>query len=279
MRFSLSLGLKNGSQKMLSFKELFIQKSFNQKLIDASVSLSSLSHQLHLRFDNKDIIIAASYEGKTDPWFSSLCSLVIGKSLNEADLLSLSDWENVFHDDQTFWELKQDSAHEIFNEALELLHATLDTFRGRDYLYKPMSALICRCFGVRESDVLDHLKQEVLATVENLGEKTKAGMGCRTCVPQLERWLSKDQHKSSRYYKDRPMADWLLQIDQTLKLFPKALEWDMQVESFKQGIVIISFNKIVSQKEEEEVGTKLQGFLASGVDAELSFFLRRSRQA
>jgi hypothetical protein len=36
------------------------------------------------------------------------------------------------------------------------LRSALDIYRGREYLYKEPEALICRCFGVRENDVLDY---------------------------------------------------------------------------------------------------------------------------
>lgn len=79
-----------------------------------------------------------------------------------------------------------------------------------------------------------------------------------------------------RVYKTKPIADWLLEIDYMLSCFPPAAEWQMQVESFKNRMVVITFKKDVSQKELEETGIELQRFLAAGVDEGLSFFLRRA---
>lgn len=263
---------------MQNFKQLFLQKSHNFLLENPSTHVEYEGHTLYLRFDNRDVVMAASYTGNTDPWLSSLCELVKFKTLNEANQLTFEDWKKVFKDDQSFWEMLEDSSHDVFFVALEMLKVALNIFRGRDYLYEKMSPLICRCFGIREADVLDHMKKEEHPTVESLGISTKAGMGCRSCVSQLNRWLVTADKAATRHFKGRSIADWLLMIDASLVLFPRAQEWKMEIESFKSGQVIISFDKDTSQKEEEEMGRKLQGFLASDLDSDLSFFLRRSRQ-
>jgi bacterioferritin-associated ferredoxin len=150
----------------------------------------------------------------------------------------------------------------------------LDIYRGREYLYREASPLICRCFGVRESDVIDLLKTETDPTLEALSKKTRAGMGCRSCVTQLSRWLAINHPQTkSRFYKDRPVVDWMLDIDSALTKFFEGKDWELEIYSFKGQQVIISFNKEVSQKEEEAMALELQRFLGAEVDGDLGFFL------
>lgn len=264
---------------MKNFKELFANKAYNSELLNASVqvSLPVSGHTLFLRFNSKDIIMEARYTGPTDPWLSSLCYLLIDKSLHDASLLDLSAWDLHFSNDQTFWDLKAEISQDIFIPALELLRAALNIFRGREYLYQESSPLLCRCFGVRESDLASFIKKEESPTLAHFCEKTKAGMGCRTCLPEITKRLDQQIPQSiKRIYKDKTHAEWMLLIDEALNKFPLKKDWSMEITGLKNNQVMISFDKDVSQKEKEEVNRKLQGFLAGAVDSDLSFFLRRS---
>jgi bacterioferritin-associated ferredoxin len=265
---------------MTSFKELFQANTFKSPLADASVTVSSTcGHQLFLRINSRDIIINATYTGPVDPWFASLCYLLINQNIDQALSMNLSRWDQAFQADQFYWDLKQEHQDDIFFPALELLKVALDVYQGKEHLYLPASPLVCRCFGVRESDVLHQLQSDPKLTLTALAAKTKAGMGCRSCVPQLQRWLEgADARPVSRYYKQKSRADWILEIDEALKDFPDALPWQMQVESFSAQQVIISYEQDISQARLEEVSGKLQRYLASVVDSDLGFFLRRSRQ-
>lgn len=268
---------------MTKFSDYFTSETYLKVLPNSSVdvTLDKTGHTLYLKIDSKEKITAVSYQGKLSPWLSSMCEILEGKSLNEALLLSRKKWEVLFQEDTSFWDyLHEDAAdEEVFFYPLELLRASLDLYRGREFLYEEMSPLICRCFGVRESDVLSYLKKNPEPNLEDLTKKTKAGMGCRSCLPQMRRLLSLNGPKNrERFHKDKSHADWLLDIDYMLSCFPESLEWKMNVESFKDKRVTISFDKDVSQSEEEEVAQRLQGFLAAGVDLDLSFFLSSSKR-
>lgn len=263
---------------MTKFKNLIQTKAFNQVVESPSVSVTFKEHTLTLRFDSKDIVLGAGFSGRFDPWIASMCSLLIGKSLNEASSISWKDWDDGFKDDQLYWDLKREEEDQFFHLPLELLKASLDIFRGREYLYQEASPLICRCFGVRESDVLEHLQKEANPTLESLAGQSKAGMGCRSCVPQLKRWLLlHEEKKHKHHFKARPIVDWLVQIDYQLNQFPHAEEWKMELRGMKENRVSISFDKTVTQVEEEKMARELQGFLGSAVDLDLAFFLRSAR--
>jgi bacterioferritin-associated ferredoxin len=265
---------------MINFKD-FIGGLHKAPIENPSVQVTSkvTAQTLYLKFDNQDVVIKASYSGQVDPWLGSLCSIVSGKTLNEMTTLCWKDWAQTFEHDQSFWDLKSEKEDEFFFASLELLKASLDTYRGREYLYKESQSLICRCFGVRENDVLDYIKSTDDPTPEGLATVSKAGMGCRSCVPQLTRWLSIQMPKTqAHFYKEKPRAHWLLEIDYMLSCFPEAADWKMEIESFQGTQVSILFDKKVSQAEEENVSIQLQDFLAAALDSDLSFFLIRNRQ-
>jgi hypothetical protein len=263
---------------MTKFKTYLTENSFQKKIESPSVSVTLRDKTLHLRFDSKDLVAEASYEGSNDFWLASLCGLILNKSVAEISSFTLKTWEEKFKDDQLFWDLRTELGHPFFFAPLELLHAALDILRGREELYYEQSPLICRCFGAREEDVLSHLKNNETPTLDSLAGENKAGMGCRSCVPQLERWLVLHEKKERKhFYKERPVADWLVDIDYMVSCFPKAQDWKMEVTGMKGAQVSISFDKEVSQREEEAVAKELQDFLSASIDSDLGFFLRRAR--
>lgn len=252
---------------------------FNSVQLHPSVQvcLKTTGHKLFLKFDSKDVLQNITYTGPEDLWLESICQICEGKSLFELSQLSLNDWDKVFSSDQVYWDLKVEKADQFFFTALELLKSALDIYRGRDYLYKEPEALICRCFGVRENDVLGYIRTTEDPTPEGLASATNAGMGCRSCVPQLTKWLSINKPKTqNHFYKEKPRAHWLLEIDYMLTCFPDCGDWHMEVKSFQGNQVSITFKKEVSQREEEEMAVKLQDFLGAALDSDLSFFLIRS---
>lgn len=250
-----------------------------QETPSVQVTSQATTHTLYLKFNSQDVLTKASYTGPVDPWLGSLCSITNGKTLNQMTTMSWKDWDKSFEHDQTFWDLKSEKAEDFFFAPLELLKAGLDSYRGREYLYKDSEALICRCFGVRENDVMDYIRVTDDPTPEGLATACKAGMGCRSCVPQLTKWLSVNMPKTqNHFYKEKTRAHWLLEIDYMLSCFPESADWNMEVKSFQGTQVSITFDKKVSQAEEEEVAVRLQDFLAAGLDSDLSFFLIRKLQ-
>lgn len=263
---------------MKKFKDFFDNCLFNKVLDNPSVSVKLDDHTLFLRFDSQDVLLQASYSGIANPWISSLCFLIEGRPIKTLINFNLQNWQDHFKEDLFFADVF-DSQQDIFiHKPLELLKAALHVYLGKDHLYSISDPLVCRCFGVRESDITEHLKKEKNPTLNTLADSTKAGMGCRSCVSQLNRWMAlEDLANSKRFFKDKSLADWIIEIDLQLSCFAKASDWGMEVSSFKNSQVVITYQKEVSQKEEEIVGKDLQDFLASSVDPDLVFFLKSSR--
>lgn len=263
---------------MTGFKIFLSDLKHRKPLYDANAIVTRDGTTLFLKFDSRDIIVNASYEGPSDIWIASLCEILKDMPLAEARQVTFSHWELAWKDDQFFWDMKLENGDRVFFTPLELLHTAIDVYRGREFLYHEESPLICRCFGVREKDVMSFLESATDVTLEALSKATKAGMGCRSCMPQLKQWLKIPSDGSTRFYNSRPVADWIVEIDNALVRFPLAKNWKMNVESMKGNIVMISYEHSATQKEEEEVTRKLQGFLSVASDTGLAFFLTRSRQ-
>lgn len=256
---------------MISLRHCLSKEAYHRKLENPSVRVTHTisGHTLFLKFGPKDLIQEAAYEGPRDIWLASLCYLLQGKNAQAAGELTLKSWEKSFQEDQEFWDLWTEKSQDIFFTPLELLKASLDRYQGREYLYKDASPLICRCFGIREADLkADH------------SLKYKAGMGCRSCKPQLEKWIKDSEviQRKVRHYKNRPLADWVLLVEEKLSAFSRLSEWKLEVESFKDKAVIITYQKNATQREEEETSKLLQAYLGAEVDPDLGFFLRRARQ-
>jgi hypothetical protein len=251
---------------MISFKQLLSANAHNYPLTSPSVSVGCLSgHTLHLLIDKKEYILEASFDGPFDPWLCALCFMITNKHIHEAGELTLKDWESTLGSEQLFWDLWADREEMVWFRPLEMLRASIDKFQGKEHLYTESSPLICRCFGLMEEDIIP-------------GIKSRAGMGCRTCLPQLERLLSEKEsnvtHKR-RYFKEISHADWLIIADEKLQSFSFKEEWGMEIGGFKGSGIVVEYKNKVSQKEEEEMASKLQAYLGGAVDSGLSFFLRR----
>lgn len=263
---------------MKKFSELCSEKAFNFPIEFPSTTVRNNSHALMLRFTSSDILSGASYLGDFDPWLSGMCNLIVGKNLTELLTFSLSDMKSAYQHDESFNEALKLMEKLFFYPHLELLKASLDVYRGQNHLYLKSSPLVCRCFGVRECDILSFLKKESFPSLEAFASFSDAGKGCRTCMPQLKKWLSyKDFKEHKRFYKNRAVADWLLEIENKLQEFSKYKEWNFVVRGLKEQQVTISFDKDVTQLEEEEMGVNLQGYLSGAIDPDLAFFFIRAR--
>lgn len=262
---------------MIKFKDLLLTNSFHKKLEAPSASAQSSSslRRLDLRFDSKDVIFTTGYSGKPDIWYEALCQCLVGMRFTEAQDFSWKNFDETYGDDAFYWERKSEALDHIFFESFELLRTALDVYRGREYIYGESSPLICRCFGVREADVMSFLKGQEIVTLEKLAQETKASMGCRSCLPQLKKLLNVPLESEKRLVAGKSKADWILCIDEALRIFPFTEEWQLRLEEFSRNSVIITYDLQVTQKELETVGRKLQGFLGSETTPEFVFFLRR----
>lgn len=263
---------------MIRFKD-FLQRTASVAPERSTVSLRFQATTLSLTIDKKDVITEAVFSGPYEPLSAALAQFVQGLSVNKASQTGKEIWEEAFREDETFWEYVADEESELFNKPLELLRATIDLYLGREHLYEPSSPLVCLCFGIREADIVHHLKSHKAPTLATLQSAYRVGMGCRTCLPQVKRYLSLHAPSADRYFKERSRSSWILQADQLLRSFEAASEWGMEIESFKGKQMVISYQRQSSQKEAEEMSKRVQLFFAEALDSDLAFFLRRALHA
>src|SRR5690606_39064983 len=145
---------------MTSFKEVITSDKYNRRLDFPSDSLSNGEQTLFLQFDSKDQLVNASYSGKKSCWLNVLCEIGVGLTLSELRSLAWDKYEDRFEKDQLFWDLRQEKEIDFFFKEYERFLEALGLFQGREYLYEEKSPLVCRCFGVREEEVLSYLNKD-----------------------------------------------------------------------------------------------------------------------
>jgi len=227
------------------------EHSYFYKMPDSTISTTSVDgFTLYLKIDKAECIYEVSFDGPYDSPFRDLCAEIEGKTIDE---ISRKD----------FYQLAPEN--NIWLKSYELLRAALFRYSGKAFLYESLDPVVCHCFGVRRSELL--IKKE-----------TRAGKGCRSCLPYLEvaDRLAPQLKNNQRYFKNTSFADWLLLTDEKIKKFPTANEWGFYISGMNSYSITIHYSKQVSQKEEEQMNVLIQDFLRAEVDSDLSFFLSRS---
>ncbi|MDQ7780086.1 MAG: Fe-S cluster assembly protein NifU [Planctomycetota bacterium] len=115
---------------------------------------------------------------------SALTEMIKGKTLAEAAKITNDDIANYLGG------LPKEKMH-CSVMGREALDAAIAGFRGLPYR-KPEDegTLICKCFGVTEEKIRRVAIENNLTTPEEVTNYTKAGGGCGSCVPEIERILA-----------------------------------------------------------------------------------------
>ncbi len=71
----------------------------------------------------------------------------------------------------------------------EALEAAVADYRGEKPPQKEEGEIVCQCFGVTDIKLKRVIKENNLRTVEDVTNFTKAGGGCGSCVPDIEKIL------------------------------------------------------------------------------------------
>jgi hypothetical protein len=234
-----------------------IETTYFYKMPDPDISTTSDDGQiLHLKIDKTERIYEASFEGCNDSQIGDLCAEILGKTVNE-----------ILNKD--FYQLLSEKLNTLENtiwmKSYELLRAALYRYLGKAFLYESLDPVVCHCFGIKRSELL-------------LNQETRAGKGCRSCLPYLAAsdGTSQLSKENRRYFKNISFADWLLLADEKIKKFPMATDWGLNLSGMNSYSITIDYTKAVSQKEEEQMNILIQDFLRAEVDSDLSFFLSRA---
>ncbi|MCK5504518.1 MAG: Fe-S cluster assembly protein NifU [Thermodesulfovibrionia bacterium] len=71
----------------------------------------------------------------------------------------------------------------------EALEAAVANYRGEKPAEVEGGEIVCQCFGVTDQKIKRVVKENNLHTVEDVTNFTKAGGGCESCVPDIEKIL------------------------------------------------------------------------------------------
>jgi NifU-like protein len=124
---------------------------------------------------------------------SALTELIKGKTLDEALALSnqnIADYLGGLPDEKMHCSV-------MGREALE---AAIADYRGEALPAETKEKVLCKCFEVTEEKIRKVATENHLTTVEQVTHFTKAGGGCGTCIPDIERLLKE-------IWSEKPVAD------------------------------------------------------------------------
>ncbi|MBI5099638.1 MAG: Fe-S cluster assembly protein NifU [Nitrospirae bacterium] len=72
----------------------------------------------------------------------------------------------------------------------EALEAAIANYRGEKPPEVEAGEIVCQCFGVTDQKIKRVVKENNLHTIEDVTNFTKAGGGCGSCVPDIEKILN-----------------------------------------------------------------------------------------
>lgn len=201
--------------------------------------------KLYLKLDENDRIVDARYQtfgcGSAIASGSALTELVIGKTMDEAARLTNDDIAGYLGG------LPEEKMHcSVMGK--EALDAAIAYYRGKSVEVEP-SDIVCKCFGITGKEIDRIARENNLAALEQVTHYTKAGGGCRTCHPEIQRILDKilEDRREPAAAAPAPAGRRLTNI-QKMKLIEETLEKQIRPNLKKDGgdidLIDIDGNKV-----------------------------------
>jgi NifU-like protein len=126
---------------------------------------------------------------------SALTEIIKGMTLEQAEKVTNQDIANYLGG------LPEEKMHcsVMGREALE---SAIANYRGQKVVKEDFE-IICKCFGVTDREIIKAVRENNLATVEQVTYYTKAGGGCGQCHPKIEAIIERVRKEME---KERPPA-------------------------------------------------------------------------
>ncbi|MFQ5862766.1 MAG: Fe-S cluster assembly protein NifU [Candidatus Brocadiales bacterium] len=139
--------------------------------------------RLTLKLDNSRIVDAKFKTfgcGSAIAAASALTELVKGKTIEEAEKITNQDIADYLDG------LPEEKMHcSVMGQ--EALEDAIANYRGFKKAPAEEGAIICKCFGVTDKRIERVIKENNLTTVDQVTHYTKAGGGCKSCHPDIQR--------------------------------------------------------------------------------------------
>jgi NifU-like protein len=157
---------------------------------------------------------------------SALTEMIKGKTLDEAMKITNQDIAEYLGG------LPDEKMH-CSVMGMEALEDAVRNFRGEKKVVKPDENIICKCFDVSEEKIRKVAIENHLTTTDEVTHYTKAGGGCGTCIPDIERIL-KDLW-SLKEVKEKPPEKKKLTNLQKMALIQDVLEREIRPQLKADG--------------------------------------------
>ena len=145
-----------------------------------------------------DVITDAKFQtfgcGSAIASSSALTELIKGKTIDEAEKLSNKDIVDYLGG------LPDEKMHcsVMGREALENAIANYKGLPPKEHIGCAEGRMVCQCFGVTDEDIRREIKENNLKTLEDVTNYTKAGGGCGSCIPDIEKILEEELEAGSK---------------------------------------------------------------------------------
>lgn len=119
---------------------------------------------------------------------SALTELIKGKTVEEAEKITNKDIVDYLGG------LPEEKMHcsVMGREALENAIANYKGLPVKESISCAEGRIICQCFGVTDEDIREEIRANKLKTVEDVTNYTKAGGGCGSCIPDIQKILDEE---------------------------------------------------------------------------------------
>ncbi len=111
----------------------------------------------------------------------------------------------------------------------EALEAAIANYRhGKSGKKMLEGKVVCNCFGVTEEEIVRVISENALTTVEQITNYSKAGGGCRACIPDLEAILQRTRQDIERAKPVEPPPRRRLTIVEKVKLIQETMDREIR---------------------------------------------------
>jgi len=171
---------------------------------------------------------------------SALTELIKGKTLEEALQVSNQDIAKYLGG------LPDEKMHcSVMGQ--EALEDAIRNYKGEKKIEEPGERVVCKCFDVTEDKIRKVAIENHLTTVDEVTHFTKAGGGCGTCIPDIEKILK--ELWSIKELKEKPTERKKLTNIQKMALIQDVLEKEirprLQADGGDLDLIDIDGNRVI----------------------------------